>query len=88
MSEFLNKFAQLDPLAPEVIKLFLYLSAIYFSIRDDNRISSCLWISCSTNMHIKFYFMDYSWWNEIFSFYDNIFWNIIILDFLEGKLMV
>ena len=32
MSEFLNKFAQLDPLAPEVIKLFLYLSAMYFSI--------------------------------------------------------
>ena len=32
MPEFLNKFAQLDPLAPEVIKLFLYLSAMYFSI--------------------------------------------------------
>ena len=32
MSEFLNKFAQLDPLAPEVLKIFLYSSITYFVI--------------------------------------------------------
>ncbi len=32
MSEFLNNFAQLDPLAPEVIKIFLYSSITYFVI--------------------------------------------------------
>ena len=32
MSEFLNNFAQLDPLAPEVLKFFLYSSITYFVI--------------------------------------------------------
>ena len=45
MSEFLNKFAQLDPLAPEVLKIFLYSSITYFVIS--------LWAAMSEKQYFR-----------------------------------